>query len=513
MAKKKAAAEHVHDENCQHDHVHDENCKHDHGHEEAARPAQTVSVEDAGPARKKIKIEVPAERIAAKLQENFDKLQEDAVLPGFRRGRAPLRLIQKRFGSSIREDVRMQIISESYGQAVEDNKLEVLGEPEIKDIDKIVLPENGPLSFEVEVEVAPVFELPSLEGVEVKKPKLEVTEADITKEIDNLRERMGTLSPAADGQVQPGDYLTANVVVRAGADANDEAELLAGDPQSTVFVPAAEGDGKGNIGGILVEGLRDKLVGKKVGDELRLSITGPKNHEDERIREQQVTIIAKIDLIARRELATIEKLVEVSGLETVEKLNERVKEVLTERNERQQQSAMQTQVAQWLESQVNLDLPEGITGRQSARLLRRRAMELAYQGVSEQEIQQRIAELRESSDEDARRQLKLFFIIDQAAKKLEIDVNESEINSRVALIAMQQGRRPEKLRQQMQRSGELEALYLSIREGKTLDKILESAKVIEVDASELEAEQAEKAKASKPKKKSTKAKKEEAAAE
>ncbi len=509
MAKKKAAvaveAEHVHDENCKHDH--------DHGHEETARPAQTVSVEDAGPARKKLKIEVPAERIAAKLQENFDKLVEESVLPGFRRGRAPLRLIQKRFGSSIRDDVRMQIISESYGQAVEDSKLEVLGEPEIKDIDKIVLPESGPLSFEVEVEVAPTFELPSLEGVEVKKPRLEVTEEAITKEIDSLRERMGSLSPAADGQVQAGDYLTANVVVRAGSDANDDAEILAGDPQATVFVPAAEGDGKGNIGGILVEGLRDKLVGKKLGEELRLSLTGPKNHEDERIREKPVTIVAKIDLIARRELATLEKLVEVSGLETQENLTNRVKEMIEDRNKRQQQSAMQAQVAQWLEGQVNLDLPEGITGRQSARLLRRRAMELAYQGVSEQEIQQRVAELRESSDEDARKQLKLFFIIDQASKKLDIDVNENEINGRVAMIAIQQGRRPEKLRQQMQRSGELEALYLSIREGKTLDKILESAKVTEVDAAELETEQAEKAKASKPKKKTTKAKKEEAAAE
>ena len=143
---------------------------------------------------------------------------------------------------------------------------------------------------------------------------------------------------------------------------------------------------------------------------------------------------------------------------------------------------MHQQVADHLLEKVSLDLPEGLTGRQAARVLRRQAMEMAYRGVPEQEIEQKIAELRGSSEEDARKQLKLFFILDQAAKQLEVDVTEQEINGRVAMLAMQQGRRPEKLRQQMQRAGELEHLYLQIREQKTLDKIIEKAKVTEVDA-------------------------------
>lgn len=512
MAKKtKPAEEHVHDENCNHDH--------DHGSETAVAERQplTVKVSDAGPARKKLTIEVPAERIAAKLEENFDKLSDEAVLPGFRRGRAPKRLIEKRFGSSIREDVRMQIISEAYGQAIEEEKLEVLGEPEIKDIESIKLPESGPLSFDVEIEVSPSFELPSLDGIEVKKPKLEVTQKDIDKEIGSLRERMGTVSPVTEG-AKAGDFLTADVVVRAGKDATDDGEVLAGDPKSTIFVPAADAEStSGNIGGIVVEDLLKKIEGKKAGEELRLNITGPKNHEDDRIRDKEVTLVAKIETVARRELAEIEKLVELSGMETLEKLTERVKEMLEERSQRDQQSAMQIQVAQWLDANVTLDLPVGVTGRQSARLLRRRAMELAYQGSNEQDIQQQIAELRESSDDDARQQLKQFFIMDKAAKQLDIEVSENEVNGRVSMIAMQQGRRPEKLRQQMQRSGELESLYLSIREGKTLNKILESAKVTEVDADELEKEQAAKSekdgasKTTKTKKKTTKAKKEDEA--
>ncbi len=102
---------------------------------------------------------------------------------------------------------------------------------------------------------------------------------------------------------------------------------------------------------------------------------------------------------------------------------------------------------------------------------------------------------------EAARQLKLFFILDQIAKSLEVDVNENEINGRIAMLAMQQGRRPEKLRQQMQRSGELEHLFLQIREQKTLDKIIERATVTEVDAPPAE----EKAGAKKEKKAEKKA--------
>ena len=123
-----------------------------------------------------------------------------------------------------------------------------------------------------------------------------------------------------------------------------------------------------------------------------------------------------------------------------------------------------------------------MTGRQAQRTLQREAMELAYRGVPQQEIDQQIAERRADTEEKARRHLKLFFIIDAAAEQLKVEVTEAEINGRIAMIALHQGRRPEKLRQHLQRSGELEFLVLQIREQKTLEAILEKAKVKEIEA-------------------------------
>ena len=128
-----------------------------------------VSLEDIGPARKCLTIDIPAQRITDKIESNYSKLLTDATLPGFRKGRAPRQLLEKRFGSTVREDTRNQLLGECYDQAIKDHDLDVIGEPDIKDIDEIKLPEDGALSFKVEVEVSPKVELPDLTKIEVKK--------------------------------------------------------------------------------------------------------------------------------------------------------------------------------------------------------------------------------------------------------------------------------------------------------------------------------------------------------
>ncbi len=116
-----------------------------------------VTVEDAGPATKKVSVQIPAERIKDKLSEQFKEIRRGAQLPGFRVGHAPAKLIEKKFGGEIKEQVRRDLIRESYEQAVENNKLAVLGEPTFDAGSNITLPESGDLSYTFEVEVQPDF--------------------------------------------------------------------------------------------------------------------------------------------------------------------------------------------------------------------------------------------------------------------------------------------------------------------------------------------------------------------
>lgn len=479
-----------------HDHAHDSHV-HDQAHEperaedggvavdESPAPErgqQEVQIEDSGPARKSLTIEVPAERIRKKIEESFGKLRDEAAIPGFRRGRAPHRLIERRFGSAVRDEVKGQLLSECYTQAIEDHQLDVIGEPDIKDVENIRLPDDGPLTFKVEIEVSPQVTLPELNDLTVSRESISVSDEDVTKEIERLRERLGQVKAVPDAVASPGDWLKGDVKIMAGSDAPAEGEPLIHFPETYVQVHGEEMQFRGHVAGLVVEDLGHRLAGKQPGQTVVISMTGPAGHEDDRVRNQPITIHLRIDQIDRLEPASIESVVEQSGLESEQALLARIRETLESRAQQQQRSKLHDQISQQLLDRVQFELPEGLTGRQTARVLRRRALELAYQGVPQPEIEQRIADMRQQSEAEARRQLKLFFILDKAAKQWDIEVSEGEINGRLAALAMQQGRRPEKLRQELARSGDLEYLYLQIREQKTLDKLLEQVKIVEAAA-------------------------------
>src|SRR5688500_8965296 len=127
----------------------------------------SVKVEDLGPATKKISVEIPEDRIKTKLAEQFKELRQQAAIPGFRPGHAPQKLVEKRFSADVKDQVRRTLIGESYEQAVEKNKLQVIGEPVFDNPDAIELPERGALTYSFEVEVQPDITVPELKGIKI----------------------------------------------------------------------------------------------------------------------------------------------------------------------------------------------------------------------------------------------------------------------------------------------------------------------------------------------------------
>src|SRR4051812_44753828 len=139
------------------------------GEEEAYQ--YDIKIEDAGPATKKVVVSIPKERVTEKLTEQFKELRQQAAIPGFRPGHAPQKLIEKRFSTDVKDQVRRSLISESYEQAVEKNSLSVIGEPQFDNAEAIQVNEDQGLSYSFQVEVQPDINVPDLKGVKVKRPK------------------------------------------------------------------------------------------------------------------------------------------------------------------------------------------------------------------------------------------------------------------------------------------------------------------------------------------------------
>lgn len=429
-----------------------------------------VTIEDAGPAVKKVTVEIPAERISMKLAEQFKELRQQAAIPGFRPGHAPQKLVEKRFSADVREHVRRTLVSESYQQAVEQHNLQVIGEPEFDNPDAIQLPESGPLSYSFQVEVQPDITLPPLEGLKVKKPKFEVKEENVDQAMLNLRQQQGTLVPVEDRGVQTDDYLVADVHVKLG-----EEEIAHQHDAQLVARP-------GRIAGIQIDDLDKQLAGLKPGEARTLTVTAPEQHPNEKVRGQQVQIEIALKDIKRLEPAEVnDEFLQSLGFTNEQELRDALREQMEQRISLDVQQAMREQVYRYLLDNVQMELPAKLSGRQEERVMRRRALDLLLRGVPEEQVQANIEKLRGEAKDEAIRELKLFFILQKIASEMNVDVDEGELNGRIALIASQQGKRPEKVKQEMAKDGSLLNLYVQMREQKAVDRVLEKAQVEEVE--------------------------------
>lgn len=437
--------------------------------QESTAPKNTVTVEDIGPCKKKVMVEVPADAIKGKTDEQYRDLQKEAVVPGFRKGRAPRRLLEKRFGKETSEQVKLQILAEASDAAIKDNELNVFGEPDINH-EEIELPSEGPLKFEFEVEVWPEFELPDLENIPVTKPKMEVTDEQIDTELAQLRRLSGVWAPREEGACEVEDQLLADVVIKA--EEVEEAEKL---DNTEVYVRK-----NGFVGSVPVDNLDEVLVGAKAGETRQVTVEVPKTYFREEYRGKKVDISIEIKDVKWLKPAELDAaFLERFEAEGEDDLKEKIQDMLEGRLENQARNEMSEQIYTYLLDNVSFDLPLDVVAQQATTVLQRQYVRLLQQGLSKEKMEEQMESLRASSEEQAQEQLKTFFVIDKVCDKLEIEVTDEEVNGHVAQLAIQRGQRPEKMREQMERDGSLSQFRLEIRQNKCISKLLESAAITE----------------------------------
>jgi trigger factor len=442
-----------------------------------------VKIEESGPCKKKVSVEIPEETIKASLDEQYEELRHEAVVPGFRKGRAPLRLLEKRFGTNVRTQVKLKLLAEASEAALKDNELDSLGEPDV-DHEKVELPDTGPMKFEFEVEVRPEFKLPELEGIEVEKTKIETTDQQLDDDILAMRKRAGIWTPKEDGKVEIDDQVVADAVLiiegAAEHEKHDNIELFARK--------------NGFVGAVPVENLDQLLKGAKQGDEKKTSVEVPSTFFNEQYRGKKVDIEITVKEIKQLEPAELnEEFFSRFGVDNVDDLRDRISESRSAQAEQQARTAMNEQVYKYLLDKTKLDLPADIVADQSTRILQRQYTNMLMQGIERDQIDQQMEALRASSEQQAKEQMKLFFIMDKIAEQFEVSVTEEEINGHIAQVAASRGRRPEKMREELARDGSLAQFSLQIREQKCIERILEKAKIKEVQPAKAKKKTAKKA--------------------
>ncbi len=441
-----------------------------------------VTVSDAGPCRKKLHIEAPADAVRAAIGSTFDNLMGSAVIKGFRQGKAPRALVERMYGKAARDEARNRIVSAAYSKAVEQHKLRVLGEPEGGDeLQSADLSGNKPLKFTIEVEVAPEFELPDVDGVAVKKPLFEVTDAMVNEQVERFQVNDGDLEERETAE--RGDYCMGHGKILVKGTGEPALDING----AVIQIPKA-GDDKGQILGVMVDDFAKQIGLPSKGKTVVVKAKGPEGHETEAVRGKDLEISFEVSAVYRIQPASIESLSERYGFGDEAALRDAMKNRLQQRVMIQQQSAMRQQIADYLLKNTKMELPERLSARQAERRLQRARLELMYRGMDPMSVEHRVAEMRGSSQEAAQRELKLFFILDKVATENSVGVTEAEVNGRIAQMAHERGERPDKLRSDLIENRQVGFVVQQIREHKAMDQILGKAKVEDMAADKFEAE-------------------------
>ncbi|MGD2110831.1 MAG: trigger factor, partial [Phycisphaerae bacterium] len=426
------------------------------------KEAISVERESIGSLRVKLSITVPQDTMDERRGEQFAELKRDADIPGFRKGHAPLRLVEKRFASDVGEQLKNQIVGQGYLAAVEKEELKPLGDPlfwvKVKEerldeegkprkveteklvpindaIENIALPKEGPLVFSCELELRPEFELPELEKIPIKRPAVTIEDEDVDEEVDRLRRMRGNFVPVEDGAVEPDDMLYADMKMTVGD------ELIATEEN---FDLAARDI---RVKGVPLTGFGDAVSGKKIGETLTFEARVPDDHENIDIRGKQAGFTFTIHEIKRLELPELDAdLLSSIGFDSEEDLRSTVRSNLEARLDATLKRAMREQIGEYLIEKTTLEIPEGLSQRQTDRTIARRMIDMLQAGIPETEIEKSMDEMRARAHDQVVRDLKLFFILEKIAEDRKVEVSEEQINGAIAEIARQSNKRFDRVR-------------------------------------------------------------------
>lgn len=436
---------------------------------EKTRIDMNVAVADAGPCKKHVKVTIPHPEVEKFYDREFTDLVRNAAVPGFRPGKAPRKLIERRFREEVADRVKSNILMQSLEQIGEEQKLDPLSEPQL-DMKSIVLPAEGDFVYEFDVEVRPEFETPDYKNLTVERPTKSFTDKDVDVALENFRRRQGDLKTKSGGAAK-GDYIDVDIrfvsegrVVREFADITvrvDE-ELTFRDGAIPQFLKGIKGAKEGDTKEFKVKMAdavaRPELSGKEI---------------------DAVFVVKEVKELDAPELN--DEFLQKIGMSDMGELRDMVRNSLERRLEYAQRNATTEQVMSKLTEKADWELPQDLLKRQTERALARRLIELERAGYAEEEIHSRLNRLRQDSVASTARALKEQFVLQAIAEAEEIKVDEEDLETELSDIAARTGESVRRVRARIEKDGLWDAIGMQVLEQKTIKKIVEFAKIKDVE--------------------------------
>ncbi|MFA7743737.1 trigger factor [Salinicoccus roseus] len=409
-------------------------------------------------------VTVPAKEVDGALNEAFKKVSKDVSIPGFRKGKVPRQMFEKRFGvESLYQDALDILLPKAYTEAVNEADINPVDQPEV-DIEQM---EKGKdLIFTAKVIVEPEVKLGEYKGLEAEELDTEVTEEDVQKEIDNMLEAHADMVVKEDGKVEEGD------VVNLDFDGYVDGEQFEGGQ--------AEGYELEIGSGSFIPGFEEQVVGMGVEEEKDVNVTFPEEYHAEELAGKEATFKVKVNSIKSKEIPELDdELVKEldQDVETVDALKEKVEKDLKEAKENEADVTMKEQLIEQAAENAEIDVPEAMVKTETDRMLQEFEQRLSQQGINMEMYQQLSGQdedaLREQMKDDAQKRVRTNLVLKQIAVDEDIEVTEADMDKELEKMSEQFGIKVEDIKSTL---GDLSMLQDDLKVQKAIDVLVDNRK-------------------------------------
>lgn len=418
-------------------------------------------VEDVSSVKKKLHIQVTPDAIAQEMVKAVADAAKKAKIPGFRPGKAPKAVVERHYATEIQSEVMNKLISTSYLQALEEHKLSPVDAPSITNISPF--DKGAPLNFTAVVEVRPEIKLGTYEGIEVTDRNIEVSDEELSRTIDRLREM----------------YAQLEVVEGRPLDKDDTAIIDFEGFRDGKSIEGAKASGHMLALGTnsLIPGFEEQLVGMNQGETREIKVTFPDDYTNKELAGKDATFKVSLREIKKKVLPELndEFAKDIGGNKSVDELKEGIKKDIEARKRDELVSAQREEMLSKLVEAHSFDVPPGMVERELQSMARQQATRMARRGMDLKTFD--MAKFREENQALAEKRVKGILLLDVIAEKENVNVNDQEVNAGLAAMARSSGQTVDAVRKYYDSiDGGIENLRSSLIHEKTIALLLSKAK-------------------------------------
>ena len=418
-----------------------------------------VAVEELEACKRRLAVEAPADVVQKEWERAYGRVQKQARLPGFRKGHVPRSLVKLHFADDVRREVAEHLIPDIYRQALSEARLDPVNEPDLTDVK---LEENAPLSFVAVVEVKPAIELGDYKGVEVQHAPKAITDDEVTATLEQMREQQAEFR-AVDRAAATGDLVVVDYTLRP-----DEHDPTTANGYHFVL----------GSGAVMPE-IDAAAAGMSAGEQREVVLHFPDDHRIESLRGKGGSATLKVSEVKEKILPALDDdfAKSLGEFETLDALRAELSRQLEARAQTEQRRELEDKVVGAVLQRHDFTVPEAMVMRQIAHQVEHARERLRRQGVDPDkvpwDVPKLVGELRPGAEQGVKRAL----LLEAIADKEGVVAGDDEVEGEVEKIARASQRPAPAVRRMMEKSGDLEALRLGLRERKTLDLLIEHATV------------------------------------